>query len=150
MIKQDSLSTQVSEGRHFEKRIALALRRILRLLHIVFSLALLTTVGMTLIIFMSDIYHIIIVGENLTTGTIHALGTLLILWTLAELLSSEIKHLQGEKINVTIFIEVAIAALVRKILIITSEGASLEVGSIYLGSLMVLGVVYWLLQPRHR
>ncbi len=64
------------------------------------------------------------------------------------LLNSEIRHLHGEQIKVTIFIEVAIAAMVRKLLILSSEGISLQEGSMYLASLLVLGIVYWFLQPR--
>ena len=70
------------------------------------------------------------------------------MWTLSELIQSEIRHLQGERIKVTIFIEVAIAAMVRKLLINATEGITLEAGSIYLASLLVLGVVYWFLTPR--
>ena len=102
---------------------------------------------MTLVICFTDFYSIFTTG-NVSTGTIHALGALLILWTLSELLNSEIRHLKGEPIRVTLFIEVAIAAMVRKLLILSSEGISLQDGSMYLASLLVLGLVYWLLQPR--
>lgn len=131
----------------FEMKIAYYLKRFMRLLHVVFGIALVITVFMTLFIFMTDIYHIFDTG-NLTTGTIHALGSLLILWTLSELLNSEIRYLRGEKIQVTVFIEVAIAAFVRKLLIVSTEGISLQDGSIYIVSLLILGIVYWLLQNR--
>lgn len=131
----------------FECIIANYMKKFLRLLHVVFGFALVITVVMTLVIFATDIYHIF-TKNNLANGTIHALGTLLILWTLAELLSSEIRHLRGEKIKVTIFIEVAIAAFVRKLLITSTEGISLQDASVYIISLLILGIVYWLLQSR--
>lgn len=131
----------------FECRVANHMKKFTRLLHLFFCLALMITVGMTLAIFFGDIYSIFTTG-NITTGTIHALGALLILWTLSELLNSEIRHLRGEQIKVTLFVEVAIAAMVRKLLILSSEGISLQDGSLYLASLFVLGVVYWFMQPR--
>lgn len=131
----------------FECKIADQMKRFTRFLHLFFCLALIITVLMTLVIFFTDFYSIFTTG-NVSTGTIHALGALLILWTLSELLNSEIRHLRGEPIRVTLFIEVAIAAMVRKLLIHSSEGISLQDGSMYLASLLVLGLVYWLLQPR--
>lgn len=131
----------------FECTIADYMRRFTRLLHVFFSLALVITVIMSLIVFFNDVAAAFTSGY-FNTATIHALGSLLILWTLSELLHSEIRHLRGEKIQVTIFIEVAVAALVRKLLILTTEGAALIDSALYLASLLVLGIVYWLLQPR--
>ncbi|MDR3561506.1 MAG: phosphate-starvation-inducible PsiE family protein [Negativicutes bacterium] len=131
----------------FECKVADYLRRFTRWLHVFFSIALATTVIMSLFVFFNDVAHAYISG-NVGSGTIHALGSLLILWTLSELLNSEIRHLRGEKIKVTIFIEVAVAALVRKLLVISTEGASLTDSSVYLASLLVLGIVYWLLQTK--
>ena len=131
----------------FECHVAEYMKRFTRFLHIFFCIALAMTVIATLVIFFSDIYTIFKTG-NIASGTIHALGALLILWTLSELIHSEIRHLQGERIKVTVFVEVAIAAMIRKLLINASEGMSLESGSIYLASLLVLGVVYWFLTPR--
>ena len=132
---------------NFECRVAEYMKRFTRFLHIFFCIALAMTVIATLVIFFSDIYTIFTPGK-IASGTIHALGALLILWTLSELIHSEIRHLQGERIKVTVFVEVAIAAMIRKLLINASEGMSLESGSIYLASLLVLGVVYWFLTPR--
>jgi uncharacterized membrane protein (DUF373 family) len=131
----------------FECTVADYLRRFTRLLHVFFSIALATTVVMSLVVFFNDVANAFISG-NLGSATVHALGSLLILWTLSELLHSEIRHLRGEKIKVTIFIEVAVAALVRKLLVISTEGATLIDSSTYLASLLVLGIVYWLLQTR--
>lgn len=131
----------------FECKVAKQMKTVTRLLHVFFCLALVITVVLTLVIFFGDIYYIFNTGD-IAKGTIHALGALLILWTLSELLNSEIRHLHGEQIKVTIFIEVAIAAMVRKLLILSSEGISLQEGSMYLASLLVLGIVYWFLQPR--
>lgn len=131
----------------FECKVANQMRRFTRFLHVFFCLALMTTVFLTMGLFFIDIFKMTKSGD-IADGMIHVLGDLLLLWTLAELLAAEIRCLRGESIKVTVFIEVAIAAMVRKLLILTSEGISLQDGSIYLASLLVLGVVYWFLQPR--
>jgi uncharacterized membrane protein (DUF373 family) len=131
----------------FECKVANQMKRFTRFLHVFFCLALMITVLLTMGIFFSDIVKMVKTGD-IADGTIHALGALLVLWTLAELLGAEIRHLRGESIKVTIFIEVAIAAMVRKLLILSTEGISLQEGSLYLASLLVLGIVYWFLQPR--
>lgn len=132
----------------FEYRVANYIKRFTRFLHVFFGLALVITVLMTLVIFFSEILKIFTAETDLSSGMIHAVGTLLILWTLSELLQSEIRNLRGEEIRVTIFIEVAIAALVRKLLILSTEGVNITQSTVYLGSLLVLGVVYFLLTAR--
>jgi len=133
----------------FEHKVAKSINRFIRVLHVLFSIALIITVILTLIIFAADIYNIFLNG-NLSTGTIHALGSLLVLWTLSELLHSEVRHLMGERIQVSIFIEVAIAAFVRKLLVVSTEGVALADAGIYLVSLLVLAVVYWILHSQNK
>ena len=123
------------------------MKRFTILLHLFFCIALVITVMMSLYIFFSEVFHVFASGD-IARGTIQALGSLLILWTLSELLNSEVRHLQGEKVKATIFIEVAIAAIVRKLLILSSEGLTLQDGSIFLATLLVLGLVHWFLQTR--
>ncbi len=127
--------------------VAHYMKRFTILLHLFFCIALVITVIMSLYIFFSEVFHVFTSGY-IARGTIQSLGSLLILWTLSELLNSEIRHLQGEKVKATIFIEVAIAAIVRKLLILSSEGLTLQDGSIFLASLLVLGAVHWFLQTR--
>ena len=81
---------------HFECVIADVLKRFTRLLHVFFSVALVITVIMSLMIFFYDVATSFKTG-NFGTATIHALGSLLILWTLSELLHSEIRNLRGKK-----------------------------------------------------
>lgn len=137
------------QNHQFETKIAHYVTYFIRVLHILFSIALMITVVLTLIVFTLDIYHIFLTG-NLAEGTIHALGSLLVLWTLSELLHSEVRSLKGERIQASIFIEVAIAAFVRKLLVISTEGTNLEGAAIYLASLLVLGIVYWILHNKNK
>lgn len=147
-----SLNCSQTEKGPLSKRLACVILEYMQnftvLLHLFFCIALISTVLATLTVFFSEIYQIFS-NAQVANSIMHALGTLLILWTLSELLNSEMKHLQGEHIQVTIFIEVAIAAMVRKLLILSSEGITLTEGSIYLASLLVLGLVHWFMQTRN-
>lgn len=142
-------NSQLEQNNTFETTIANYINHFIRALHVLFSIALMITVVLTLVIFSADIYQIFLSG-NISTGTIQALGSLLVLWTLSELLHSEVRSLMGERIQVSIFIEVAIAAFVRKLLVISTEGVPLMDASIYLVSLLVLGIVYWILHTPNK
>ncbi|MDU2065182.1 MAG: phosphate-starvation-inducible PsiE family protein [Sporomusaceae bacterium] len=147
MLKDFEPANCQENSNHFECLVANYMKRFTLLLHMFFCLALVITVIIALYMFFSEISNIF-GGGDLSTAAIHSLGSLLILWTLSELLNSEIRHLRGEKIKTTIFIEVAIAAIVRKLLILSSEGLTLQDGSIFLATLLVLGIVHWCLQSR--
>lgn len=67
--------------------------------------------------FILDIKQV--AGHTTTTddGLLHAFGTLLVLWTVTELITAEISVMKGHRFGVAILVDVAIAAIVRKVLI---------------------------------
>jgi uncharacterized membrane protein (DUF373 family) len=76
---------------------------------------------------------------------IPALGSLLIIWVLVELLHTEIQMIKGGKFKISVFIGVAMIAFVRDLLINTLKHE--ENGTIpyfFLASIVGLGVIYWL------
>jgi uncharacterized membrane protein (DUF373 family)/hemoglobin-like flavoprotein len=77
-------------------------------------------------------------------GLVSALGTLLILWLMIELLDSEIERLQGAAFKFNLFIGVALVAFVRKILVATLSHETMEVQVTYLGGIFILGIIFWL------
>ncbi|NVN99170.1 MAG: phosphate-starvation-inducible PsiE family protein [Geobacteraceae bacterium] len=81
---------------------------------------------------------------NVEKGILGALGTLLIIWMMIELMSNEIKTLKGGKFNILVFIGVIIVALIREILISTLRHDMLETQIFLAGTLLVLGIVYYL------
>jgi uncharacterized membrane protein (DUF373 family) len=58
---------------------------------------------------------------NLAHGLIASLGDLLILWTVLELLNSEIKFMLGGELAVSAFVSVALAATIREALVVSLE-----------------------------
>ena len=73
-----------------------------------------------------------------------ALGSLLILWMMIELMDNEIKNLKGGKFNILVFIGVIIVAMIREILISTLRKDDLTTQAFLAGTLLVLGIVYYL------
>lgn len=59
-------------------------------------------------------------------------------------MDNEIKTLKGGKFNILIFIGVIIVALIREILISTLRHDALETQAFLAGTLLILGIVYYL------
>jgi uncharacterized membrane protein (DUF373 family) len=93
-------------------------------------------------LFIWDILHIF-TGDT-EKGILSALGSLLILWMMIELLDSEIKNLKGGKFNILVFIGVIIVAIIREILISTLRHDDLTTQAFLAGTLLILGIVYYL------
>ncbi len=118
-----------------------------RLTHIVISLALVSATILLAALFFNDIY-LAIKSHSLIKGFLHALGILLLLWTMVELINTELDHLQGGTIDVAIFIEVALVVVVREIIMLpVSEihPSWIEL-SMWAGAATLLGLTYYLVR----
>lgn len=112
------------------------------------GLNLVLTVGLVVMalglaaLFASDVFYAF--TGNLERGVIKALGSLLILWMLIELLHTEIRHLRGGKFRVVVFVELALAAFIRKIFVASFEKQEPVTFGLLLGALLILGIVFFL------
>lgn len=97
------------------------------------------------VLFGIEILHLL--EENADKVLITALGSLLIIWVLVELLHTEIQMLKGGKFKISIFIGVALIAFIRDLLIITlkHETSNPMTYGFVLVSIAVLGVIYWMI-----
>jgi len=82
---------------------------------------------------------------NLERGLIAALGSLLILWLMIELLEAEVDQLQGGAFQLSLFVGVALVAFIRKVLVASLAHESIQVESLYLAGILILGLIYWLI-----
>ncbi len=107
---------------------------------LVFALILITlgVVGL----FFYDLYTLM--EGNISKGIITALGSLLILWVLIELMNTEISHLKGGKFNISVFIGVALVAFIRDLMIATLKHEQTKTSYYLIAAILVLGLVYWL------
>jgi uncharacterized membrane protein (DUF373 family)/hemoglobin-like flavoprotein len=93
-------------------------------------------------LFIWDLLHIF--KGDMEKGILSALGELLILWMMIELMDNEIKNLKGGKFNILVFIGVIIVAMIREILISTLRHDDLTTQAFLAGTLLILGIVYYL------
>lgn len=95
-------------------------------------------------LFCYDIFLLFFSDIGIEKGILTVLGSLLVLWATIELIYEEINHLQGKGFAIAAFIMLAMAALIRKILIysLSAEKANdlLSIGAVIVG----LAVAYWL------
>jgi uncharacterized membrane protein (DUF373 family) len=99
----------------------------------------------------SDILYAL--QETLETGVIKALGSLLILWMMIELLHTQVEHLRGGRFRVQVFVELALVAFIRKLFIASIDEKEAVTFGLLIGSLLVLGIIFYLLakvEPRSR
>jgi len=116
--------------------------RFSQLMNLVLVLALIgLTIGMVGL-FVNDVRNFIM--GNLEQGIISALGSLLVLWVMIELINTEIAFLKGGKIRISIFVGVALVAFIRETLIITLRHEKTEMLYYLIALILISGIVYWL------
>ncbi len=133
---------KVFVSRKVESFLIKATERFTYGLNLAFVLALAGVSLSVVTLFVWDILHIF--KGDMEKGILSALGSLLILWMMIELMDNEIKNLKGGKFNILVFIGVIIVAMIREILISTLRHDDLTTQAFLAGTLLILGVVYYL------
>jgi uncharacterized membrane protein (DUF373 family) len=105
----------------------------------------LALIGLTLGVvwlFVQDVMHLI--SGDVERGIISALGSMLLLWLMIELMNTEISHLKGGKFHISAFVGVALVTMIRETMIATLKHEKPE--SIYylIAAILVIGFVYWI------
>lgn|SRR5512143_779649 len=93
-------------------------------------------------LFVEDVMHII--TGDVERGIISALGSMLLLWLMIELMNTEISHLKGGKFHISVFVGVALVTMIRETMIATLKHEKPE--SIYylIAAILVIGFVFWI------
>jgi uncharacterized membrane protein (DUF373 family)/hemoglobin-like flavoprotein len=132
----------------FEKKLHKLARFFADFIDIVLIIALIVVAFFVIALFSNDIYQLLSGNVSFEKGILGVLGSLLILWAVSELMTEELKHLKGGGFAVGAFIGVALAAMIRKILIASlSSGKVVELLA-YGAIVLALGITYWLLTKK--
>jgi len=131
-----------------EKKLIKISKRFSDFLDITLLVALILMSFFAIGLFGFDIYELVTGKVSIEEGIIKTLGSLLILWAVAELMGEEIKHLRGGGFAVTAFISVALAAIIRKILIVSLSPEDIRKLLAYGVVLLILGIVYYLISKK--
>lgn len=131
-----------------ESRLIKATERFTYGLNLVLVLALVGVSLSVVALFFWEIAHVFV--GDVEKGILSALGTLLILWMMIELMDNEIKTLKGGRFNILVFIGVVIVAIIREILISTMRHDLLTTQVFLAATLLILGIVYFLVARSQR
>ncbi len=115
--------------------------------HIIIGLALAISVLMFTWLFYEDVRQAAS-AHNLVHGFLHALGTLMLLWSISALITAEIRYLLGSNLEVETFIEVAMVVVLRKLIVLPVQDATptLEDLAMWVGAALLLGIMYVLVR----
>jgi len=100
-------------------------------------------------LFLYDIYLLFATDMKIEKGILTVLGSLLVLWAAIELIHEEINHLQGKGFAIGAFIMLAMAALIRKILIYSLSAEKSEELLVIGGVTVGLAIAYWLVGAKN-
>lgn len=115
--------------------------------HIIIGLSLAISVLMFTWLFFAEVKEAIY-AHNLVHGFLHALGTLMLLWSISALISAEIRYLQGGKLEVETFVEVALVVVLRKVIVMPVQEITptTEELVMWVGASLVLGILFVLVR----
>ncbi len=128
-----------------EKRLLASLKKASSYLNYMLAVALVMVAFFAVGLFGYDIYLLFSGQIDIEKGILTVLGSLLILWAAIELINEEIKHLRGGGFALEAFITLAIAALIRKIMIFSLSSEKAMDVLLYGLLVLCLGIVYWLI-----
>lgn len=101
-------------------------------------------------LFLYDTYLLLFTDMNIEEGILTVLGSLLVLWATIELIHEEINHLQGKGFAIGAFIILAMAALMRKVLIYSLSSEKGEELLTIAGVIVALAIAYWLVGAKKK
>jgi uncharacterized membrane protein (DUF373 family) len=99
------------------------------------------TVGVVWL-FAQDVMHLL--SGDVERGIISALGSMLLLWLMIELMNTEISHLKGGKFHISVFVGVALVTMIRETMIATLKHEKPEAVYYLIAAILVIGFVFWI------
>ena len=93
-------------------------------------------------LFVQDVLHLL--SGDVERGIISALGSMLLLWLMIELMNTEISHLKGGKFHISMFVGVALVTMIRETMIATLKHEKPESVYYLIAAIFVIGFVYWI------
>ncbi len=93
-------------------------------------------------LFVQDVMHLL--SGDVVGGIISALGSMLLLWLMIELMNTEISHLKGGKFHISVFVGVALVTMIRETMIATLKHEKPEAIYYLIAAILVIGFVYWI------
>lgn len=145
--REEELSTFLSLSK-VEKNILTGLKKFNSYINYFLAGALALVAFFAIGLFSYDVFLLFFSDIGIEKGILTVLGSLLVLWATIELIHEEIKHLQGKGFAIGAFIMLAMAALIRKILIYSLSSEKSEELLIIAIVIVGLAIAYWLVNVK--
>jgi uncharacterized membrane protein (DUF373 family) len=143
-FREEELKLYLASGK-YQRMMIENIRRVSWLFDF-FIIITLSLVGLFLIAWILYEFYTVLTGNlPLERGGLSILGSVLILYAISELLAEEIKHIRGGAVSIKAFVGVALAAVIRKVLIISLSPEKFQELITLALVLFALGLVYWLI-----
>jgi uncharacterized membrane protein (DUF373 family) len=113
-------------------------------MNLVLLAAIMVIIVGVVILFVRD--AVVFMRSDLAHGIGTVFGTLLMLWVLMELLHTQLDYLRTGKLDLSIFVIVAMVAFIRKLMVASLPLEKIEVAYYPVATILVLGVVYYLVR----
>ncbi|MCH9813396.1 MAG: phosphate-starvation-inducible PsiE family protein [Epsilonproteobacteria bacterium] len=147
--REEELSKFLSMSK-FEKSILSSLKKFTSYINFLLAGALALVAFFAIGLFCYDVYLLFFSDIGIEKGILTVLGSLLVLWAAIELIHEEIKHLQGKGFAIGAFIMLAMAALIRKVLIYSLSGEKTNELLVIAIVIVGLAIAYWLVGTKKR
>lgn len=118
---------------------------------LIISLALIFSTMLIAAAFFHDVY-LALVKHPFITGFIHAIGALLLLWTMVELIDMEKQLLNKGSVDISIFIEVALVVMIREVILLPVRDVHpswIDI-AMWTGATTLLGLTFFLVRQGQR
>ena len=147
--REEELSKFLSMSK-VEKTILSGLKKFTSYINFLLAGALVLVAFFAIGLFVYDIYLLFFTDIGIEKGILTVLGSLLVLWAAVELINEQIKHLQGKGFAIGAFIMLALAALIRKVLIYSLSPEKVEELLIIGAVIVCLAISYWLVGVKNK
>ena len=147
--REEELSKFLSLSK-IEKSILTSLKKFNSYINYFLAGALALVAFFAVVLFGYDIYLLFFSDIGIEKGILTVLGSLLVLWAAIELIHEEINHLQGKGFAIGAFIMLAMAALIRKVLIYSLSAEKGKELLIIATVIVGLAIAYWLVGAKKR
>jgi len=118
---------------------------------LVISMALVAATILIAAVFFHDVYTAL-TTHPFITGFIHAIGALLLLWTMVELIDMEKRLLHSGSVDISVFIEVALVVMVREVILLPVRDIHptwIDI-AMWTGATALLGLTFYLVRQGQR
>jgi uncharacterized membrane protein (DUF373 family) len=127
-----------------KKRFLAASEQFLNIVNAILIATIAVVVLCAIGLLLTDVFSF--VRDRTVEGIAAVLGSLLIIWVLMELLETQVAFFKGRKLDVSVFVLVAMVAFIRKLMVASLKADRIEIAVFPLVTIFGLSLVYLIIK----